>query len=149
MFWGVVGVVIMRGIMIGFGTSLVHHFSWVLLIFAAFLIFTGIKMVFSAEEEDSIDDSRMLAFIKKHMNVTPFLREISSLFAIKRAPCTKPGGRRRRCSWRWFTIELADVLFAVDSVPAVLSITSDTFVVYTVISLPCWVSGRCISRWRR
>lgn len=131
LFWGVVGVVVMRGIMIGFGTALVHHFDWVLLIFAAFLIFTGIKMVFSSDEEENIDDSRMLKFLKRHMNVTPFLR--GNHFFVHHKTATNPTG-----GWQatplflaLVTIELADVLFAVDSVPAVLSITNDTFVVYT------------------
>ncbi|MDB5490967.1 MAG: integral rane TerC family protein [Micavibrio sp.] len=131
LFWGVVGVVVMRGIMIGFGTTLIHHFDWVLLVFAAFLIFTGIKMVLSAEEEESIDDSKMLKFLKKHMDVTPFLR--GNKFFIRRG-----SNAFLPKSWQatplflaLVTIELADVLFAVDSVPAVLSITSDTFVVYT------------------
>lgn len=131
LFWGVVGVVIMRGFMIGFGTALVHHFDWVLLVFAAFLIFTGIKMVFADDEEDSIEDSKMLRFLKRHMNVTPFLRG-NHFFVHHKSPTNPTGGWQATPLFlALVTIELADVLFAVDSVPAVLSITNDTFVVYT------------------
>lgn len=131
LFWGVVGVVIMRGIMIGFGTTLVHHFDWVLLVFAAFLIFTGIKMVFSADDDESIEDSKMLKFLKRHMNVTPFLRG-NHFFVHQKSPTNPTGGWQATPLFlALVTIELADVLFAVDSVPAVLSITNDTFVVYT------------------
>jgi len=131
LFWGIIGVIVMRGIMIGFGTALVHKFSWILLVFAAFLIFTGIKMVLSKDDEDSIDDSKMLKFLQRHMNVTPFLRG-NSFFVWKKAAGHSLGGWQATPLFlALVTIELADVLFAVDSVPAVLSITSDTFVVYT------------------
>jgi tellurite resistance protein TerC len=132
LFWGVVGVVIMRGIMIGFGTALVHHFEWILLLFGAFLIFTGIKMLFAGDEDEGIDDSRMLKFLQQHMNVTPFLR--GNRFFIhhrKNSAHTFIGWQATPLFLALVTIELADVLFAVDSVPAVLSITKDTFVVYS------------------
>lgn len=132
LFWGIVGVIVMRGILIGFGTALVHQFEEILLIFAAFLIFTGLKMTFSKDaDEDGIEDSRLLKFLQKHMNVSPFMR--GHQFFIR-----EKGVMHGKCGWQatplflaLVTIEFADLLFAVDSVPAVLSITNDTFVVYT------------------
>lgn len=127
LFWGIVGVVVMRGILIGFGTALVHNFEWILLIFAAFLIFTGIKMTFSDDDDAGIEESRLLKFLQKKMNVTPFLRGHD--FFIR-----DNNSRKLQATPLFLalvTIELADLLFAVDSIPAVLAITSDTFVVYT------------------
>lgn len=128
LFWGIVGVVVMRGILIGFGTALVHNFEWILLIFAAFLIFTGIKMTFSDDDDAGIEDSKMLKFLQRKMNVTPFLRGHD--FFVR----DKSNHNRLQATPLFLalvTIEFADLLFAVDSIPAVLAITSDTFVVYT------------------
>lgn len=128
LFWGIVGVVVMRGVLIGFGTALVHNFEWILLLFAAFLIFTGLKMTFSKDDDAGIEDSKMLKFLQRKMNVTPFLRGHD--FFIR----DKNNGNKLQATPLFLalvTIEFADLLFAVDSIPAVLAITSDTFVVYT------------------
>lgn len=132
LFWGIIGVILMRGTLIGLGSAIVHRFEWVLLIFAAFLIFTGIKMVLSKDNDDpGIEDSKLLKFIQSHMRVSPFLK--GHKFFIREK--TGVGEKTQLVATPLFlalvTIELADVLFAVDSVPAVLAITSDTFVVYT------------------
>ena len=132
LFWGIIGVIIMRGILIGVGTAIIHRFEWILLIFAAFLIFTGIKMVLSKDEDDpGIQDSKLLKFLQKNLRVSPFLKG-HRFFVHERYG---DGNQTRLVATPLFlalvTIELADVLFAVDSVPAVLAITTDTFVVYT------------------
>jgi len=132
LFWGIVGVIVMRGVLIGFGTAVVHQFEEVLLIFAAFLVFTGIKMTFSKDEDDGIEDSRLLKFLQKHLNVSPFMR--GHQFFIREKSLTHGhfgGWQATPLFLALVTIEFADLLFAVDSVPAVLSITSDAFVVYT------------------
>ncbi len=128
LFWGIVGVVVMRGILIGFGTALVHNFEWVLLLFAAFLIFTGIKMTLSSDDDAGIEDSKLLKFLQRKMNVTPFLRGHDFFIRDK---STNHKLQATPLFLALVTIELADLLFAVDSIPAVLAITSDTFVVYT------------------
>ncbi|QQG36366.1 MAG: TerC family protein [Micavibrio aeruginosavorus] len=132
LFWGIVGVIVMRGIMIGVGAALVHNFEWVLLIFAAFLIFTGIKMMMSKDDDDEhIEDSRFIKFLQKHLKVTKFLH--GHKFFIREKSIDNPGGGLRATPLllALVTVEVADLLFAVDSVPAVLAITSNTFVVYT------------------
>ncbi|MGZ9108882.1 MAG: TerC family protein [Micavibrio sp.] len=132
LFWGIVGVIVMRGILIGFGTALVHQFEEILLIFAAFLIFTGFKMTFSKDgDEGGIEDSRLLKFLQKHMNVSPFMRGHQFFIREKGVMHGRHGWQATPLFLALVTIEFADLLFAVDSVPAVLSITNDTFVVYT------------------
>ncbi|HEY0901619.1 MAG TPA: TerC family protein [Micavibrio sp.] len=132
LFWGIIGVIVMRGIMIGIGAALVHNFEWVLLIFAGFLIFTGIKMMLAKdEEEDSIEESRFIKFIQKHLKVTKFLH--GHKFFIREKSIDNPQGGLRATPLflALVTVEIADLIFAVDSVPAVLAITTTTFVVYT------------------
>jgi tellurite resistance protein TerC len=132
LFWGIIGVIVMRGVLIGFGSVLIHRFDWVLLIFAAFLVFTGIKMLLSSgDDDDKIEDSRFIKFLQKHLRVTPFLH--GHRFFIKGSRIGG-GGRAWQATPLFLalvTVEIADLIFAVDSVPAVLAITTTTFVVYT------------------
>jgi len=131
LFWGIIGVIVMRGILIGFGTAVVHQFEEILLLFAAFLIFTGIKMMRSNDDDPGIEDSKLLKFLQRHMNVTPFMRGHAFFVREKTTGHHKGKLQATPLFLALVTIELADLIFAVDSVPAVLSITSDTFVVYT------------------
>ncbi len=132
LFWGIIGVIIMRGIMIGIGAALVHNFEWVLLIFAGFLIFTGIKMMLAKDdEEEGIEDSRFIRFIQKHLKVTKFLHGHNFFIREKSIDNPKGGLRATPLFLALVTVEIADLIFAVDSVPAVLAITTTTFVVYT------------------
>jgi tellurite resistance protein TerC len=131
LFWGILGVILLRGIMIGLGATLVAQYSWVLYIFAVFLIFTGIKMMMTDDKEMDISRNPVLLFLKRRMNVTEEL-EGNSFFVKRPDPRT---GRLVRFATPLFLalvlIEIADVVFAVDSVPAVFAITSDPFIVYT------------------
>ncbi len=132
LFWGIVGVIVMRGIMIGVGAALVHNFEWILLLFAAFLVFTGIKMVMSSEEGDEdIEHSRFVKFLQKHLRVTPFLHGHKFFVREKSIDNPRGGLRATPLFLALVTVEVADLIFAVDSVPAVLAITTNTFVVYT------------------
>ncbi len=132
LFWGIIGVIIMRGIMIGIGAALVHNFEWVLLIFAGFLIFTGIKMMLAKDdEEEGIEDSHFIRFIQKHLKVTKFLHGHNFFIREKSIDNPKGGLRATPLFLALVTVEIADLIFAVDSVPAVLAITTTTFVVYT------------------
>ena len=130
LFWGVIGVIILRGILIGAGTAIVHQFDWVLLIFAVFLIFTGFKMTFGKEDDGGIENSKILKFVQKHLRVSPFMQG-HKFFIRERTGL----GRGHLVATPLFlalvTIELADLVFAVDSIPAVLAITTEPFVVYT------------------
>jgi tellurite resistance protein TerC len=130
LFWGILGVILLRGVMIGLGATLVSQYHWVLYIFATFLIFTGIKMMFSGEKEHDIGSNPVLKFLKRRMNVTEELH--GSDFFVKMPDAT---GRLVRYATPLFLalvlIEIADLVFAVDSVPAVFAITTDPFIVYT------------------
>ncbi len=130
LFWGILGVIVLRGIMIGLGATLVAQYGWVLYIFAVFLIFTGVKMLFAGDHEMDIATNPVLRFLKKRMNVTEELH--GSDFFVRKPDAT---GRMVRFATPLFLalvlIEIADVIFAVDSVPAVFAITSDPFIVYT------------------
>lgn len=131
LFWGILGVIVLRGIMIGLGATLVAQYSWVLYIFAVFLIFTGIKMLFSDDEPMDIAKNPVLKFLKRRMKVTDELHG-HDFFVKKPDPKT---GRMVRFATPLFLalilVEIADLVFAVDSVPAVFAITTDPFIVYT------------------
>jgi tellurite resistance protein TerC len=131
LFWGILGVIVLRAIMIGFGTAIVSEFSWVLYLFAGFLILTGLKMLLIEDKPRSIGDNPLLKFIRRRFNVTDDLHG-TRFFVRLPHPAT---GRLA-----WFAtplfmalalIEIADVIFAVDSVPAIFAITTDPFIVYT------------------
>jgi tellurite resistance protein TerC len=131
LFWGIVGVIVLRAIMIGLGATLVSQFGWVLYLFGAFLVFTGIKMWILADHVPDIANNPLLKFLKKHMRVTERLH--GNAFWVRQPdPAT---GK----VVRWATplllalvlIEFVDLVFAVDSVPAIFAITTDPFIVYT------------------
>lgn len=131
LFWGILGVIVLRGIMIGVGAALVTEFSWVLYLFAAFLIFTGIKMWLSAEEDYSVGDSKLLRFFSRHLRVTDTLH--GDRFWVRQTD-PKTGKAMLFMTPLMLTllmVEFADVIFAVDSVPAIFAITTDPFIVYT------------------
>ncbi|MFN0063033.1 MAG: TerC family protein [Myxococcaceae bacterium] len=125
LFWGVVGAFAMRASLILLGTALVHRFHWVLYIFGAFLLYTAAKMAFSKEE--TLDPEQSLA-----------LRLARRWLPVSAVP---HGGRfvvRENNRWKvtpifltLFVIELTDLVFALDSIPAVLGISSDAFIIYS------------------
>jgi len=129
--WGIVGVIILRGIMIAIGAELVAAYDWVTLVFAAFLAFTGIKMLVVKEGETDISKNPMVGLVSKVMNVTKDFRG-NSFFVREPHPVT---GRMALFATPLFValvvINFADLIFAVDSVPAIFLITTDTFIVYT------------------
>ena len=131
LFWGILGVIVLRAIMIGLGATIVSQFSWVLYVFAVFLIATGVKMLIFAERSYDVASNPVLRFMRGRFNVTETLQ--GQAFFVKR-PDPKTG------KFVWFMtplflalvlIEVADVIFAVDSVPAIFAITTDPFIVYT------------------
>ncbi|MBP9184488.1 MAG: TerC family protein [Fuscovulum sp.] len=131
LFWGILGVIVLRGIMIGLGATLVAQYSWVLYIFAAFLIATGIKMLVMEDKEMDISQNPVLKFMKRKMNVTDRLH--GNAFFVK-APHPRTGKLVQFATPLFLAlvlVEIADLVFAVDSVPAVFAITTDPFIVYT------------------
>ncbi len=131
LFWGILGVIVLRGIMIGLGATLVAQYGWVLYIFAAFLIFTGLRMLFTEEKEMDLNTNPVLRFMRKRFRVTDTI-EGSNFFVQKADPAT---GKMARYMTPLFLalvlVEIADLVFAVDSVPAVFAITTDPYIVYT------------------
>ena len=132
LFWGILGVIFLRGIMIGAGAALIEQFHWILYLFGGFLIITGIKMLIaSGDDEPDMSKNKVIAFLRRHLRVTDQLH--GDKFWV-RQPDPKTGH-----SIRWATplflalvvVEISDLVFAVDSVPAVFAITTDPFVVYT------------------
>lgn len=131
LFWGILGVIVLRGLMIGFGAALVQQYHWILYIFAAFLIFTGIKMLFQNEEEVDISKNPLLGFLRRHLRVTDGLR--GHAFVVREAD-PKTGVIKRYATpllLALIMVEIADLIFAVDSIPAVFAITTEPFIVYT------------------
>jgi len=131
LFWGILGVIVLRAIMIGFGAAAVQRWDWVLYIFAAFLIFTGIKMWRNAEAEYEVGKSPVLLWVKRRFRVTEELHD--ERFWVK-LPDPKTGRMVRYMTPLFLAllmVEFVDVVFAVDSVPAIFAITTDPFIVYT------------------
>ena len=131
LFWGILGVIVLRAIMIGLGATLVSEFAWVLYIFAAFLIITGIKMLVMGDKEPEIGQNPLVRFLRRRFNVTD--EHHGQDFFVKKAD-----PRTGRMVWfmtplfmALVMVEIADVIFAVDSVPAIFAITTDPFIVYT------------------
>ena len=129
--WGIIGVILLRGIMIAAGAALVQQYSWVLYIFGAFLIATGIKMLVVPEGEQDISKNPIVRFMRKHMRVTDELH--GQKFFVRQMDPAK--GKKMAFATPLFlalvVINIADLIFAVDSVPAIFAITTDTFIVYT------------------
>jgi len=131
LFWGIMGVIVLRAIMIGVGAALVSQFSWILYLFGAFLVVTGIKMWLVADHMPDIANNPVLKFLRSHLRVTPEVRG-NAFFVQQPDPAT---GRPVRWATPLFLalcmVELIDLVFAVDSVPAIFAITDDPFIVYT------------------
>lgn len=132
LFWGILGVIVLRGLMIGVGAALVAQYAWLLYIFGAFLVFTGIKMLLQNDEEETdLAKHPVLRFLRKHLRITPELH--AQHFFVKQAAPGSP-----TAVW-WATplflalcmVEMVDLIFAVDSIPAIFAITTDPFIVYT------------------
>ena len=132
LFWGILGVIVLRAIMIGLGTALVQEFEWLLYVFGAFLLLSGVKMLFSREEHHpDLAQNPLLRFLRRHLRVTEELHD--GHFFVRK----QPEGATHHLLYATplflalVLIELADLVFAVDSVPAVFAITQDPFIVYT------------------
>jgi tellurite resistance protein TerC len=131
LFWGILGVIVLRAIMIGLGATLVSQFSWVLYLFGAFLVLTGIKMWIVADNMPDIANNPLLKFMRKRMRVTDGLH--GNAFWVQ-----QPDPATGKLVF-WATplllalvlVEFVDLVFAVDSVPAIFAITTDPFIVYT------------------
>jgi tellurite resistance protein TerC len=123
--WGILIALVLRGVFIGMGAAIVGQWSWILWFFGGFLIFTGFKMLFAKEGEKDLNKNHVLIWMRKHLNISNELRGDTFWF-------TENG---KRVFTPLFValvlVNIADIIFAVDSVPAILAITQDPFIVYT------------------
>ncbi len=126
LFWGILGAIVFRGLMIYFGVLLIHKFSWTTYIFGVFLIFTAVKMLFS-KEDDKFEPKKSFVYrtLRKIIPVTTHID--GEHFFVKRKHITAA----TPLFVALVVIEVMDVIFAVDSVPAILAITSDPFLVFS------------------
>jgi tellurite resistance protein TerC len=131
LFWGILGVIVLRAIMIGLGATLVKEFSWILYVFGAFLVITGVKMWWMADHKPDIANNPLLKLLRRRLRVTPELHGNAFFVKVENSATGQ--------SVRWVTplflalvlIEAVDLVFAVDSVPAIFAITDEPFIVYT------------------
>jgi len=125
LFYGVLGAIVFRAIMIVFGVALINKFSWIIYVFGVFLIFTAIKMLISHDKPSNPRDSKIYKWIKK---IYPVSKSVySDKFFIKK-------GKIKFATPLFVAliiIELTDIFFAIDSIPAILAITTDPFIVFS------------------
>ena len=127
--YGVLGAIVMRTVMIFAGVWLIAQFHWLLYVFGAFLLATGIKMWWFAEHKPDLANNPLILFIRRHMNVTDALSG-ERFFVVR-----EEAGRAVRYATPLFLVlvlvEFSDLIFAVDSIPAIFAITTDPFIVLT------------------
>jgi tellurite resistance protein TerC len=125
LFWGIIGALIMRGIFIFTGVALINRFHWIVIIFGGFLVFTGIKMLFQKETEVDPEKNPIVRFFKRFLPVTHTLHGDKLFITQKSRLYATP------LFLVLLIIESSDLIFAVDSIPAILAISHDRFIVYT------------------
>ena len=121
LFWGIFGAIVLRAVMIFAGVALINEFHWLLYVFGAFLLFSGFKMLRPGDEPDDIDESRVLKLVRR---VVPVAQGLHGQKLFVRMP--QPGGTSVLMATRLFLVlvmvELTDVIFAVDSIPAIMGV---------------------------
>ena len=131
LFWGIIGALVLRGVMIVAGSALVTRFAWTLYIFGAFLVFTGIRMALQKDDAAyNAERDPVLRLARKLIRVTPDYR--GDKFFVKEPDKT---GRNRFAATPLFIVliivDTTDIIFATDSIPAIFAVTRDPFIVYT------------------
>jgi tellurite resistance protein TerC len=131
LFWGVLGALIMRGAMIGLGAFLIHRFHWIIYVFGGFLVITGIRMALQREQNLDLGKNPVIRLVRRFLPITADYH--GQRFFVREA--TGPGGELRRAATPLFVvlllIETTDLIFAVDSIPAIFAVTDNTFIIYT------------------
>jgi tellurite resistance protein TerC len=131
LFWGILGVIIFRAILIGFGVALVTSFSWILVVFGLFLVFTGLNIFRSQGHSHDNTTQKALPWLQARFPVTEKLHGEKFLVFL---PDARSGQMKRHLTpllVALLIVELVDLVFAVDSVPAVFAVTQDPFIIYT------------------
>ena len=129
LFWGILGALVMRGAMIGAGAYLIQHFHWIIYVFGAFLVFTGIRMATQDEHDIHPDKNPVIRLLRRLFPVTADYH--GQKFFVR----DEVGGRSRLVATPLLVVltlvETTDLIFAVDSIPAIFAITQDPFIVYS------------------
>lgn len=125
LFWGVLGALVMRGTLIAVGAALVREFEWVMYIFGAFLVYTGVKMAFAKMEGVHPEENPLVRLAKRHFPVTHELHGQRLFVTVNKKRYATP------LFLVLIMIETTDLIFAVDSIPAIFAITTDPFIVYS------------------
>jgi len=130
LFWGIVGALAMRAIMIGAGVYLIDHFHWILYVFGAFLLFTAVKMLL-VDQDPEPKKNPLIRWLWTHVPMSSELRE--DKFFVRDAHHAKAifGWIATPLFLVLLTVEISDLIFAVDSIPAIFGITEDPFIIYT------------------
>jgi tellurite resistance protein TerC len=129
LFWGIIGAILTRAIFIFAGLALIKYLNWIIYVFGIFLIFTGIKMLIKKEEKVEPEKNLIFKFAKK---LFPFVSEVKDQkFINKRAVSGRKVLYATPLLLSLIAIESTDIVFAVDSIPAILAISQDPFIVYT------------------
>jgi tellurite resistance protein TerC len=131
LFWGILGVIILRGIMILTGATLLAEAHWVLYVFAAFLVVTGLRMLVSSDDDIDVGASPLTRWVRRLLRVSDKLHGGRFVVVAPHPTTGKPVVWATRLLLCLVTIEFVDIIFAVDSVPAVFSLTQEPFIVYT------------------
>jgi len=124
LFWGVLGALALRAVLVFAGVQLLHAFAWMTLVFGAFLIITGIRMLFAAEGTPDLQNNTVLKFLRRRLPVTENYEGTRFLVRRDGALYVTP------LFLVLVMVEFTDLVFAVDSIPAILAITQDPFIVY-------------------
>jgi tellurite resistance protein TerC len=131
LFWGILGVIVLRAIMIALGAELINRFHWILYIFGIILILTGIKMFFVMDKKVDINDNILLKWMRKYLRITDKIH--GQKFLVHYAP--EGSSEKQLYITPLFValilIEFIDLIFAIDSIPAIFTITKDPYIVYT------------------
>ena len=125
LLWGILGALVMRGVFIAVGATLLHYFHWIIYVFGAFLIFTGVQMLRAGDEQTDPENNPVIRLVRRILPVTDdyeeqhfFVRRQGKLFATPLLVVL-------------LSVESTDLMFAVDSIPAIFAVTDDVFIVYT------------------
>lgn len=126
LFWGILGAILMRFVFIFVGSALINQFAWVLYIFGAFLVFTGLKMFFSKEEDDEIDpeNHKVVKLASKYFAIHPKYEGKRFFYKVHGKKFITP------LFLVLLIVEFTDLIFAVDSIPAIFSVTKDPYIVF-------------------
>ncbi len=125
LLWGVVGAILMRAVLIYLGALLIQQFSWVFYVFGAFLVITGIKMFFFTGQKSDLESNPLLRWLRSHLRITQELHG-------ERFSVIENGKRALTPLFLVLVlVEVSDLIFAVDSIPAIFAVTSDPFIVFT------------------